>query len=183
MRRYGGSVVAPPDPTPGPRLPHGRRVALLTALALAALGLTVGLTTLALRDPPAEPAPPGAPAPSAFPAVQSGVDYGPDRVRLRSALPGLLAGRPVAGAPPAAQLAPLRQPARLAGCLSALLPPERPAVRPLALDYARFAGQPALVVVLPAEDPRQVEVFIVGPACTATEENLLFYAQLPRPGS
>ena len=177
--------MAHPDPAAGRRLPRGRWVAVsVAALTLGSLILAGGLISLALRDPGPAPGPPPASAglaPQPFPRGQSGVDYRPDRALLRSALPGLLAGRSLAGASPAAQLAPLRQPARLAGCLSALLPPEQPTVRPVALDYARFIGQPALVVVLPAQDPQQVEVFIVGPGCTAAEENLLFYARLPRP--
>jgi hypothetical protein len=36
---------------------------------------------------------------------------------------------------------------------------------PLAVDYARFAGAPALVVVLPAREAGAVDVAVVGPDC------------------
>lgn len=171
------------DPVARRRLPGGRRIAVI----LAVLALTAGVVAVAHRNPASGPAglpgAPGGPALSPFPQTQSGVDYRPDRILLEAALPALLGGRPETGASAAAELAPLRRPAALAACLSALLPPGRPAVRPVALDYARFVGRPALLVVLPADDPRQVEVFVVGPACTEAEEDLLFYARLPRPGA
>ena len=174
-----GPGPAGPDPVGRPDRP-GRR---WLAAGLAVLALGGGLGGLLLRDPGPERGPAGTPVPTVpapFPRGQSGVDYAPDRALLSAALPALLAGRTGPGAS-VGDLAALHRPAGLAGCLSALLPPAQPTVRPLALDYARFTGRPALVVVLPAEDPRQVEVFIVGPGCTAAEEHLLFYARLPRP--
>lgn len=139
----------------------------------------------------------------------SGRDYGTDPGALAQSLPGVLAGSAeglAAPAPPAPAAAPsvspdagtpdaavseqrvttpglerLREPAGLASCLSALLPPGDPAVRPLALDYAAYAGQPALVVVLPATDPAKVDVFVVGAGCEATNDATLFFTRLDRP--
>ena len=98
------------------------------------------------------------------------------------------------GAPPAAPLSSgagsaeagdpldrLRDPAGLASCLLALLPPEDPDVRPLALDYARYGATPALAVVLPDPDPARVAVFVVGPACGPGNEDVLAYVRVARP--
>ncbi|HWH31025.1 MAG TPA: hypothetical protein VNU26_19070 [Mycobacteriales bacterium] len=76
----------------------------------------------------------------------------------------------------------LRDPAELASCLTALLPPDDPSVRPEALDYAAYDGQPALVVVLPALDaPDKVDVFVVGAECRAGDDRTLFFTRLDRP--
>ncbi len=75
----------------------------------------------------------------------------------------------------------LRDPAGLASCLVALLPPEQPDVRPLALDYARYRGMPALAVVLPDPDPAKVSVFVVGPDCSRNDDDTLFFTRLARP--
>jgi hypothetical protein len=76
----------------------------------------------------------------------------------------------------------LRDPAALASCLQALLPPEDDALRPLALDYAAYGGQPALVVVLPATDtPDKVDVFVVGAGCAVGNDSTLFFTRLDRP--
>ena len=79
------------------------------------------------------------------------------------------------------ELARLRTPEGLADCLSALLPPEEPDVQPLALDYARYAGQPALAVLLPDPDPAKVAVFVVGAGCTQQDEDLLTFLRVDVP--
>lgn len=78
-------------------------------------------------------------------------------------------------------LARLRDPAGLASCLLALLPPEDPDVRPLALDYARYGATPALAVVLPDPDPTKVSVFVVGPACSKDNDATLLFSRLSKP--
>lgn len=76
----------------------------------------------------------------------------------------------------------LRDPAELASCLSALLPPDDPSAEPVALDYAAYAGVPALVVVLPAQDaPDKVDVFVVGAGCRQGADGTLFFTRLDRP--
>lgn len=78
-------------------------------------------------------------------------------------------------------LARLRTSEGLAGCLSALLPPEEPDLRPLALDYAQYAGQPALAVLLPDPDPDMISVFVVGPDCAPGNESLLQFQRVDAP--
>lgn len=102
-----------------------------------------------------------------------------------SGAPGSAASSPGASGPEAAlaadPLARLRDPAGLASCLLALLPPEDPGVRPLALDYARFGSTPALAVVLPDPDPTKVSVFVVGPGCSKDNDATLQFIRLARP--
>jgi hypothetical protein len=65
----------------------------------------------------------------------------------------------VAGVP-----APLRRlptPAGLNGCLATL----GGAGRPLVVDLAQYDGGPAAVIVLPAKQPGQLDVAVVGPEC------------------
>jgi len=107
-----------------------------------------------------------------------GPDYGPGTAGLAEALPGLLAragrGTAVAGD----GLERLHDPAGLAGCLSAL---PGPAAAPLALDYARYDGAPALVVVRPSTDAGSVEVAVVGARCRAGSPDTRLLTRLPRP--
>ena len=124
----------------------------------------------------------GAAAPSAgLVRNESGLDYD-DLAAATAALPSLLAG--TAGQTTRAETDPLsglRDPAALASCLSALLPEDRPDVRPLALDYASFGGAPALAVFLPDPDPTRVGVFVVGPDCSKDDSNTLFFVRLVKP--
>jgi hypothetical protein len=123
---------------------------------------------------------------------ESGIDYS-DPAAVSAVLPAVLAGEADAsrqpratdeGASPASAddpLAPLREPAGLASCLLALLPPEEPDVRPLALDYASYGQTPALAVALPDPDPSKVAIYVVGAGCSQTADSLLFFTRLPRP--
>ena len=76
-------------------------------------------------------------------------------------------------------LAGLRADPGLADCLAALLPPEDPSVRPLALDYGEFRGKPAMVVVLPGTRAKSLDVFAVGPGCSRANDSVLFYTSVP----
>lgn len=78
-------------------------------------------------------------------------------------------------------LSALREPVALEACLSAVLPPEEPGVRPLALDYATYQGKPALAVWLTDPDPAKVSVFVVGPQCSAADAALQFFTRVDRP--
>jgi len=52
----------------------------------------------------------------------------------------------------------------------------------LAVDAGTFDGAPAVVAVLEVGgQPRLTDVFVVGPACSPADEQLLRYARLPRP--
>lgn len=87
-----------------------------------------------------------------------------------------------AGAADAADpLARLRDPAALAACLLSLLPPDEPEVQPLAVDFAAYAGQPALAVVLPDPDPAKLQVFVVGPQCSQADDATLHFVRVDRP--
>ena len=135
----------------------------------------------------------------AYPVGASGRDW--DKDTLVAAVPQLVAGSlgdislstsppapvsPGAGADtsgdaareladsPAARLA--EGPA-LAECVGRLY--EAP-VTPLAVDLARWMGEPAAVIVLPtADDPATVDVYVVRPACPPGE--LLLFAREARP--
>lgn len=62
----------------------------------------------------------------------------------------------------------LSAPAAFSDCLAAL----GADARPLAVDYARYDGQPAVIVVLPALENGQVDVAIVGPDCGLRDSDL-----------
>ncbi len=78
-------------------------------------------------------------------------------------------------------LARLRTTDGLADCLTALLPPDEPDVRPLALDYARYQGQPALAVLLPDPDPAKIALYVVGAGCTQVNDSLLQFLRVDSP--
>lgn len=84
------------------------------------------------------------------------------------------------------------EPGRLAACLSGLaasqsLPEAR---KPLLVDFARFEGKPAVVIVFPTEQrgrirADRVDVWVVGARCgvTAGDEDVLTFARIePPPG-
>lgn len=78
-------------------------------------------------------------------------------------------------------LARLRTTDGLADCLTALLPPDEPDVRPLALDYALYEGQPALAVLLPDPDPAKIALYVVGAGCTQDNDSLLQFLRVDSP--
>jgi hypothetical protein len=141
-----------------------------------------------------------------FPISATGADYR-SPAALQAALPQLLKGRPEAldsvaaptrasgvtvpkaasnAAPNAAPnavadpLARLRTTQGLASCIASLTDPSDPGV-PLALDYASYRGQPALVVVLPAAKPSKVDIWVVGADCRQPDSDLLVYVKADRP--
>lgn len=112
---------------------------------------------------------------TALPRVLSGAV---DRIAPQGPAP---AGDTESGVQSVDELEVLRTPEGLAGCLSAVLPPDEPGLVPLAVDYASYDGQPALAVVLPDPDPAQVSVFVVGAGCSAEDDRTLFFLRAPRP--
>lgn len=55
---------------------------------------------------------------------------------------------------------------------------------PLAIDFAKFKGAPAVVLVLPGLDvPGTYGAWIVGPNCNRSDVNLLHYELIPAPAS
>lgn len=74
----------------------------------------------------------------------------------------------------------LRNPTARQACFTAL--GLEPATMPEALDFARYAGQPALMIVLGVPDePAALTVFVVGPTCGQGTGALLFSGQFDRP--
>jgi hypothetical protein len=153
----------------------GTLAAALPALLSGSAGaLTAPLSpegaagSAAAEDTADQPAAETAPEPAAAPAEQ--------------ALPEARLETTSRAAQPAPELDRLRTPEALASCLAALLPPEDDGVRPLAVDYAAYQGQPALVVLLPAGGaPDKVDVFVVGAGCRLGDDRTLFFTRLDRP--
>ena len=54
---------------------------------------------------------------------------------------------------------------------------------PLAIDFAHYAGAPAVLIVLPGLEPGRVDAWFVGPDCTSNDSHLLAYKSLPDPSS
>jgi hypothetical protein len=123
------------------------------------------------QPPPAATAVPPVPAASPVPAVPSSPDAsGPD-----PAVPA------PAAADRAAPLERLRDPAALAECLVAVEQDGSPGAPPLSLDYAAYAGAPALAVVQPADDPSAVVLTVVGPGCSGADADTLLRTRVARP--
>ena len=201
----GGDVI--PLTTASSRSRLGSWRTLGTGLAAAA-ALVLG-AVLVLRPHPAR-APAVTSAAPAFRTNHTGVDYAKNGALLAAELPTLLTGASpkatpeadaLTGAAPAAPfranpaptprgaaglrpapdpLAPLKTLPGLAACLASLSDPADKSL-PLAIDYASFEGQPALVVVLPTHKPDNVDVFVVGAGCAQADAKVLFYIRLAKP--
>lgn len=91
-----------------------------------------------------------------------------------------LARRPVpAPGPTPGALRPLAQPSRLLACVSQLTVSSAVTI-PVAVDFARFDGKPAAVVVL-AYDSAHDHAYVVGPTCglPGADGALLRYQEVP----
>jgi hypothetical protein len=203
-------AVTPASVTVLPVTGERRRVRWLPALAgiaAAAVLITGGVlySQRSTRHPTTDLAGVGA---AHYTVSSTGTDYAPDGKALRAQLPTLLgvaAPKVLASkgatttrdstalsapAPSAERMAPaltapdplalLRTTTGLASCLASLTDPSNPGL-PLALDYAQFQGQPALVVVLPADKADKVDVFVVGAGCAQADAKVLFFTRLPKP--
>jgi hypothetical protein len=72
----------------------------------------------------------------------------------------------------------LGDPAALSACIANLSDPG-PAMQPLAVDLARWQGQPAAVLVFPTpQDPASLDVYVVAPDCPTGL--FLNFARVPR---
>lgn len=184
----------------GGRTPADRRSRpRLTALGplLAGLAVLAVVVLLLVRGGGGTKDPQPTPTRTASGEVRTsstGTDYEKSGSRLQVLLPSLLSGQaPDAFPTPSPDpLARLRLTPALASCLAGLSEATEPVPGqpsppgadglPLALDYARFEGQPALVVVLPAANPDKLDVFFVGPMCSQGDEQVLHFARVDRPG-
>ena len=142
--------------------------AALPAVLAGTAGTAVALDGLA----GAQAVPEAAPEASAGAAAGA---TGSELARSSAALP------PPAAVPPGDPLERLRSPAGLADCLEAVLPPDEPDLRPRALDYATYGGQPALAVLLPDPDPAKLSVYVVGAGCAAQDAQLLGFFRIDAP--
>ena len=171
---------------------------LAVGLATAA-ALVTGVVLVNGKDKPTSDS--GAAPEAASPhASSSGLSYGRDGKLLAAELPALLNGTAAVAADKALTSAPARNGAQspgpvvaaadplsrlhttsgLASCITALT--EGGAAQlPLALDYASFEKQPALVVVLASSKAEKVDVFVVGAGCAQPDAQLLYFARLPAP--
>ena len=102
----------------------------------------------------------GGPDAAADPEAPTGEQDGGDgpAARTEEAAPSAAAGEDAADL---GALDPLRDPEALRACLDEL-DPERDA---LAVDYAVYEGEPAVVVVFGGREPGGLDVVVVGPAC------------------
>jgi len=193
-----GPATVVPLHRPRRRIPPER---LLTAAAGIVLLLVVGVAALAVSrqgtggDSSTSSSAGSAAGPAAargVPTSSTGADYGSGRDALAAALPQLLRGGTdrrqftsgAASGEAEDPLARLRDPTELAGCLSGLFDPaggDPAALGPVALDYARYAGRPALVTVLPASDPTRLDVYVLGAGCRAGSPETLLSTSLARP--
>lgn len=155
----------------------------------AAAVLLVGGLVLVTRRGPTETSTATSSTAAPGPVVNdTGTDYGRDGKALTAAVPRLLTGAHLAtaqssGVTPqkAAETAldRLRTSDGLASCLSSLTTPDAPGL-PLAIDYAAYAGQPALVAVLPSTRAGKVDVFVLGAGCSAADAKVLFFTRANR---
>ncbi|HEX6470365.1 MAG TPA: hypothetical protein VF069_14805 [Streptosporangiaceae bacterium] len=51
---------------------------------------------------------------------------------------------------------------------------------PLVVDVAKYEGRPATVIALPGVDTSRLDVWVVGPACSATDPAVIKHAQATR---
>jgi negative regulator of sigma E activity len=69
-------------------------------------------------------------------------------------------------------------PAAAQACLEGYL--KVPGVQPLAIDIGTWQGEPAAVIVLPADDPSSAEVWVIDPDCDGPDTTLYYFATVPR---
>ncbi|MCW2599312.1 MAG: hypothetical protein JWM02_1141 [Frankiales bacterium] len=199
-----GATAATVTPLAARREDRTRWLPLAGGVAAAAVLVLGGVFALTRGSNPTNSTSAARPAGTAIARSSTGTAYAKDGKALASELPALLKGNATgndltsaatsqSGAGDQAvpskssrtkaladALAPLHATAGLASCLSALTDPSDPGV-PLALDYASFEGQPAMVAVLPSATAGKVDVFVVGAGCTKSDAKLLFFTRLAKP--
>ena len=72
----------------------------------------------------------------------------------------------------------LQDPAVLAACVQRLQDPDAP-VEPRLVDFASYAGKPAVAVYFPSNGAGQLDVYIVGTACGPSGDDLLKFLRIP----
>ena len=131
-----------------------------------------------------------------FTVISSGTDYQPARLPAQIAAvltryglrpTGAHASGPTASGP-TTQAAPKQtptqqvlEPSRLAalqGCVARITAGQRPWM----VDESRYQGRPATIIVLAATARSLTEVWVVGPACSASRSDVLARTALPAAG-
>ncbi|GAA5189088.1 hypothetical protein GCM10023322_41220 [Rugosimonospora acidiphila] len=196
-RRVGPEAIPGGAPAPGggvatvvslARRRRWGRMAVGAATAAAVVAACFGGLTLLnnAKDPgvsssssgaKAAPAVRGGQGPAAVPTTATGTDYTHDTLAL--------AGSTASGRPAASRqaesvpnlptgLARLAEPAALDGCLAAIMAAE--GGRPASVEYARYQGQPAVIVVLAGGSAR---VVAAGPDCGSPGRGAALLDSLP----
>jgi hypothetical protein len=168
--------------------PQGRVAGLaVVVVLLAATVIAVAALKFTRSDEAKEPA--TAPAhtvtvPTSFVQDASGRNYRPSTiapgVRALLGLPSDAERAKRAGSVPSA-LKQLRTPKRLFACVRAVAATQRAKPVPLAVDLARWQGDPAAVIALPsAGHGGAADVLVVGPGCARhpSEAHILFRRQV-----
>ena len=132
------------------------------------------------RGSKAAPAGPGADVVSGLPLVASGTHYRPGQ--LRAQVSAVLThyrttGRP-SGAGTAGPTPPTATFPQLRACVAHFAGSERPRL----VDLALYGTRPAAVIVVPASDPTQVNVWVVGRGCSAQGGDVIARFSMPAPG-
>jgi hypothetical protein len=111
------------------------------------------------------------PAEAAFPAARSGTDY--TAAKLGDQVSAQLTKNRAARAPSATR--EFAAPQQLSGCVGRVAQGKSP----MLVDVARYEGRPATLIVVPAATADRLDVWVVGPACSATETALVTHTQTP----
>jgi anti-sigma factor RsiW len=123
-------------------------------------------------DEPSRPHPPDARAqalrPVPYAAVRSGTRY--TKANLPAQVTSVLSASPPAGRPMAAATGPLD------GCVRRVSAGRVP----LLVDSATYDGAPATIIALPGDDAHRADVWIVGPACSLADPDLISHILIPR---
>jgi hypothetical protein len=112
-----------------------------------------------------------APAEAAFPAARSGTDY--TAAKLGDQVSAQLTKSRTAKAPSTTQDFAATQ--QLSGCVRRVTQGRTP----MLVDVARYEGRPATLIVVPAVAADRLDVWVVGPACSATDTALVTHTQTP----
>jgi hypothetical protein len=108
-------------------------------------------------------------SPSGSPAAVGSVGAADGTTRIKTTGGGQGASDPYA---------PLRDPATIEACAERLTG-QQPAASPILVDYAFFAGQPAVALFFPSERAGLLDVYVVGPTCGAAADALLKFVRVP----
>lgn len=108
--------------------------------------------------------------------IRSGTDYLPGRLPAQAE--AVLDRHPAGSAGSAAVLPGSAHASALSGCLRLITG----GVPPALVDMARYRGRPATIIMQAAEGRTALQVWVVGPGCSATRRDLITQVTLPVSG-